>query len=93
MEKDYKRTFNYQLTHKVMPQMYFSNLDFFYDTILPSPKNMQIFMQNAMAFAYEAALDNNEIEPPPMKDGEFVYDHFQIELCHENEKRCVIIDY
>lgn len=63
-EKQYKTTFNYILTHYVIPRMMFSDLNLFYDTILPNPKNMQIFMQNAIGNCKRMAEDNPEIEPP-----------------------------
>jgi hypothetical protein len=62
-ETEYKTTFNYLLTHKVIPHMMFSNLDFFYETILTNPENVQIFMQNAVATAQSIAEKNPDIEP------------------------------
>ena len=63
MSNQYKTTFNYLLTHKVMPQMYFSNLDFFYETIITKPKNLKIFIHNCMLTAIEMAENNPDIEP------------------------------
>ena len=63
MPEQYKTTFNYLLTHKVMPQMFFSNLDFFYETIITNPKNLKIFIHNCILTAVEIAENNPEIEP------------------------------
>jgi|GEM_PF-2344550 len=60
---DYKTTFNYLLTHKVIPHMYFENLDLFYDTVITSPQNMQIFMKNCVTAAADMAKDYSDIEP------------------------------
>ena len=63
MSNQYKTTFNYLLTHKVIPHMYFSNLDFFYETVITNPKNMKIFVNNCIVTAIEMAENNPDIEP------------------------------
>ena len=61
--EQYKTTFNYLLTHRVIRQMYFDNLDLFYEQIITNPQNMQIFMQNAMQTAADWAGQNPDVEP------------------------------
>jgi len=63
MTDKYKTTFNYLLTHKVMPRMFFSNLDFFYETIVTDPENMQVFMRNCMQVAIDMTEKHPDIEP------------------------------
>jgi hypothetical protein len=63
-EPQYKTTFNYVLTHRVIPRIMFSDLDFFYKNIITNPENMQIFMQKATAHSAALAEGNPEIEPP-----------------------------
>lgn len=63
MAEQYKTTFNYLLTHQVIPQLMFSDLDFFYEKILTSPDIMQQFMQKAVAHAGALAVGKPDIEP------------------------------
>jgi TPR repeat protein len=62
-ETQYETTFNYILTHKVIPYMVFSNADFFYETILTNRGNMNIFLQQAVENAKSIADENPRIEP------------------------------
>jgi len=60
---EYKTTFNYLLTHKVIPHFFFTNLEFFYENIITNPDNMQLFMQNCMNAALDITGKNPDIEP------------------------------
>ena len=62
MPEQSKTTFNYLLTHKVMPLMYFSNLDFFYDAVITTPKNLKKFINNCLQTAIDMAEINQDIE-------------------------------
>jgi hypothetical protein len=69
MPELYKTTFNYLLTHRVIPHLFFKNLDFFYETVLTCPESMQSFMQNAVQTAIDIAKNNPDIEPgEPIND-------------------------
>lgn len=46
-------TFNYYLTHMVIPRLIFANKNFFYDRVLPNPENMQIFLEDCIKLANE----------------------------------------
>jgi hypothetical protein len=76
--QQYDTSFNYLLTHKVIPGMMFSNLDFFYETILTNSQNVQIFMQNAIASAQSIAEKNPSVEPAgsPWTDEGIQFDVF-----------------
>ena len=63
MEKKYKTTFNYLLTHKVLPAMFFGNVDLFYESIIVYPQNVQDFLQEAHKRAAAIAKENPDIEP------------------------------
>lgn len=58
-----KITFNYYLTNVVIPRMIFANKDLFFDKILPSPKNLQLFLEDCMDFVNENSGDNVEKFP------------------------------
>ena len=60
---EYKTTFNYLLSHKVILNYFFNNLELFYETIITNPDNMQIFMRNCMKAAIDIASNNPDIEP------------------------------
>jgi len=64
---EYQTTFNYLLSHKVMPDMIFRDLDLFYNTIMVNPDNMQIFMKNCVKIADDIASQIPEIEPASVK--------------------------
>nr|AXS01238.1 hypothetical protein [uncultured bacterium] len=63
-EKNYQTTFNYLLTHRVIPQLMFSHFDQFYKNILPNPDNLEMFMQTAVQHAGALASGKPDIEPP-----------------------------
>ncbi|MDR0443781.1 MAG: hypothetical protein LBH44_10275 [Treponema sp.] len=85
MSKEYRTTFNYLLTHRVIPNVYYANLDFFYETIITSPKNMQVFMENAMKIAADMAEKHPEIEPP------FLVEEFSMIMIGDNPDTSVIV--
>jgi len=60
----HKTTFNYLLTHRVLPQLILPNLDTFYESILYYPENLQKFMQLAVKHATEQSMNDPDIEPP-----------------------------
>jgi len=80
----YKTTFNYALTHIVMPRMFLHDLEFFYQTILPNPENMQIFMKNAINECGKIAKEHPEVEPPhEIKD-------FQMGMFGDNREQALL---
>ncbi|MDR3020557.1 MAG: hypothetical protein LBU66_06605 [Treponema sp.] len=85
MSDDYKTTFNYLLSHIIMPQMIFSNLDFFYETVLPNPDNMRIFMQKAVMHAGAMAQGKPDIEPA------YPIENFKMGIYGEVFERSVIV--
>ncbi len=65
----YETTFNYLLTHRVIPQLMFSDLKLFYEKILTSPDTMRQFMQKAVAHATALETGQLRYEPPyPIED-------------------------
>ncbi len=60
----YETSFNYLLTHSVIPQLMFSDLKYFYENILISPDTMRQFMQKALAHATALATGQSRYEPP-----------------------------
>ena len=59
----YKMTFNYLLTHRELPRLYFEGLNEFYEKILPDPEMMQRFLFFAYNRCKYFALENRDIEP------------------------------
>lgn len=55
-------TFNYLLTHRVIPQLMYSHLDLFYESILVNPQVMQRFMQKSVAHATVLAEKYPDVE-------------------------------
>ena len=86
MSAEYKTTFNYLLTHRAIPRLMFSDLDFFYQTVLPSPQNMQTFMQIALKNATEWTKDNQEnIEPA------YPVEEFKMSIFGDSLEKSIII--
>ena len=86
---EYKTTFNYLLSHKVMPDMIFRDLELFYNTILASPDNMQIFMKNCVKIASDIADQYPEIEPALIKGFDTI-EGFSMRPFGDNVERGVI---
>jgi hypothetical protein len=83
---EYKTTFNYLLTHRVIPNLYYENFDYFYEKIIANPDTMQKFLESAMQIAAETAKENPQIEPP------FIAEQFQVGIQgRENPDTAVII--
>ena len=57
-------TFNYILTHQVIPDYVLRNLDFFYEKILTDPADLQHFMQVCVQCAADYVKDKPEFEQP-----------------------------
>ena len=85
MAEKRKMTFNYLLTHREIPKLYFESLDSFYQTILPNPEMMQRFLFFAYNRAKYIAAENPDIEPP------FEIEKFEMFMFGEEEKRVLII--
>jgi hypothetical protein len=83
--RKYKTTFNYLLTHRVIPQLIFSGLDPFYESILQYPKRLQQFMQIATSHAAKQTEDNPNMEPP------YPIETFQIGIYGEMERGIIWI--
>ena len=90
MPEQYKTSFNYLLTHKVMPHKFFTNLALFYESIITNPKNMQLFMKNCVKTAIEIAKKNPDIEPGVNPDWASI-EQFIIKLTGRAEKSVIII--
>ena len=90
MPEQYKTTFNYLLTHKVMPHKFYSNLTLFYESIITNPKNMQLFMKNCVKTAIEIAKKNPNIEPGINPDWTSI-EQFIMKLTGEVEKSVILI--
>jgi hypothetical protein len=63
MPELYETTFNYLLTHKVIPKMYFNNLDYFHKEIIPETDVFLTFLDDAVENAAKIAEENPKIEP------------------------------
>lgn len=55
-----KISFNYYLTNVVIPKMIFANQELFFEKILPSSNNLQLFLEDCMHFINENSGDNVE---------------------------------
>ena len=62
-DRKYKITFNYLLTHRELPRLYFEGLNEFYKKILPDPEMMQRFLFFAYNRSKYFATENPDIEP------------------------------
>jgi len=62
-ERKYKMTFNYLLTHRQLPEMYFEELNMFYTKILPYPEMMERFLFFAYNRSKYFATEYPDIEP------------------------------
>ena len=82
---EYKTTFNYWLTHRILPNIYYANLDFIYTNVITSQDNLQKFMQEAMQKAIEMAEGNPDIEPP------YHIDEFSLALQGSTADTAVIV--
>jgi hypothetical protein len=60
---EYKTTFNYLLTHKAIPTIFFATLELGYN-FLTDPEQLQKFLQMAAREAALVAQDNPDIEKP-----------------------------
>jgi len=84
-DRKFKMTFNYLLTHREIPRLYFESLNDFYQKVLPDPEMMQRFL----FFAYNRAVffsnENPEIEPP------FEVEKFDMYMYKETQERNVIV--
>jgi len=90
MSDQYKTSFNYLLTHKVMPRMFFSNLDFFYDSVITHPKKMALFIRNCVQTSKDLAENNPDIESgsdPVWTAAE----EFKMELMGKGVKKGIIL--
>ena len=82
---EYKTTFNYWLTHRILPNIYYANLNFFYTTVITSPDNLQKFMQEALQRAVEMADGNPDIEPS------YPIDEFWVAMQGKTQDTAVIV--
>ena len=90
MSDQYKTSFNYLLTHKVIPHMFFSNLNFFYDSVITHPKKMALFIKNCVQTSRDMAESNPEIEPgsDPVWDAA---EEFKMELMGTGVRKGIIL--
>jgi|GEM_PF-1692023 len=85
LEREYKMTFNYLLTHREIPKLYFEDLNTFYKKVLPDPDMIQRFLTYAYGRSKFFAIENPEIEPP------YDIENFDIYLYEEEKGRSVIV--
>jgi len=85
MAEQRKMTFNYLLTHREIPKLYFEQIDSFYDTILPNPDMMQRFLFFAYNRSKYIAHESDNVEPP------FEVDNFNMYMFGEGEKKVLIV--
>ena len=90
MSEQYKTTFNYLLTNKIMPRTFFSNLALFYEKIIINPKNIQLFMKNCVKTSIEIAKKNPDVEPGTNPDWALI-EQFKMELMGELGKNIILI--
>ena len=83
-DRNYKMTFNYLLTHREIPKLFFESLDEFYKTIITSPEMMQRFLFFAYNRCKYFAMENPDIEPA------FKEEEFEMYL-YGNEGREVLV--
>ncbi|MCL2211729.1 MAG: hypothetical protein FWB95_07395 [Treponema sp.] len=84
-ERKYKMTFNYLLTHRELPRLYFEGLNEFYEKILPDPEMMQRFLFFAYNRCKYFAMENPSIEPA------FPEEQFDMYLFGPEGRRVLII--
>ena len=84
-ERKYKMTFNYLLTHREIPGMYFEAINDFYEKILPDPQMMQRFLFFAYNRSKYLASENPDIEPA------FGIEKFDISIYEETKGRSVLV--
>ena len=84
-EKKYKMTFNYLLTHREIPRLFFEDLNSFYQKVLPDPEMMQRFLFFAYNRSKYFATENPDIEPA------FEIENFEMYMYEETKGRSVII--
>jgi hypothetical protein len=83
MNNQNKMTFNYFITHRVIPQVIFADMDAFYEKIIQYAGNIQLFMNKTVQHATGLAADNPDIEPAyPIE--------FEYEECGNNVRESVI---
>jgi hypothetical protein len=87
VNKQRKMTFNYLLTHKELPKLFFSSLDHFYETVMPSPEMFQRFFDFALNRAKYFAMESPDKFTEPFTDD----DKFKIWLVGETDKTSVIV--
>jgi len=86
-KRKYKMTFNYLLTHREIPRLYFEALDDFYEKILPSPEMMQRFLFFAYNRSKYFAMENPDIEPA------FEAQDFEMYMYGSEEKKVLIVTF
>ena len=84
MPYPYKTTFNYLLTHRVIPHFFFTNLDLFYKDIIVNPDKLQLFMQKCMDTTIDLQKDNPDIEPA------FEAGNFRMKIYGDDIQRSII---
>jgi hypothetical protein len=62
MPEPFETTFNYLLSHKVIPKMYFDDLDYFHKEIIPETDVFLKFLDEAVEKAAKIAEENPQIE-------------------------------
>jgi len=84
-DRKYKMTFNYLLTHRELPRLYFETINDFYEKIAPSPEMMQRFIYFAYNRSKYFAMENPDIEPA------FEIEKFDMYMYEDNFGKSVLV--
>ena len=82
-----KMTFNYLLTHKELPKLFFSSLDNFYETIMPSSEMFMRFFDFAFNRAKYFVMESPDKYTEPFSAD----DKFKIELVGKTKETSIIV--
>lgn len=80
------RTFNYHLTHRVIPKVMFSNLDKFYNNVLAYPDNLEHFMKIITERVTQQVKNDPDVEPA------FSIESFEISFYGEQEAGVICVE-
>jgi TPR repeat protein len=82
-----KMTFNYLLTHRELPKLYFESLKSFYETVITSPDNFERFVFFALNRAKYFAMESPDKFGEPFPESE----HIHIETAGDTAETSIIL--
>jgi TPR repeat protein len=82
-----KMTFNYLLTHRELPKLYFDSLKEFYETVITSPDNFERFVYFVLNRAKYFAMESPDKFGEPFPES----DHLHIESVGDTAETSVIV--